>query len=107
MLLPSLVILAWSLPLLKRPVQDVAFLGRSAEERQRLQRLLHEPPMDRTDSLSADVVRVASSNNMTLLGEDTPSRRWIDPSLLASINDNHFGIPAAERAAVPAASPCN
>ena len=36
---------------------------------------------------------------MTPLADDASSRRWIDSSLLASINDSHFGIPAAERTA--------
>ncbi len=103
-LLPALLILGWSLRQARLPKTDFVSEGLTAEEAQRLKRILKEPRADANSPLRDDAVRVVAAESG--VGEPpTPqqsSDARLDKSILMAINDNTFGVTAAEKPAYDA-----
>ncbi len=102
-LAPALFILGWSLRQARLPKPEFGSVGITAEEIQRLKRILKEPQAE-ASPLRGDAVRVVGSADD--VGE-TPARQAgsdvrLDKSTLVSIKDNTFGVTAAEKPAYDA-----
>lgn len=101
-LAPSLLILSWSLRQARMPKSEFGSAEISAEETQRLRRILKEPREDVSSPLRDDSIRVvAASKQFTIdVGESSAppsaSDARLDKSILTSIKDNTFGVTAAE-----------
>ena len=107
-LVPALLILGWSLRQARLPKPDPAAMGRTADETQRLKRILKHPREDAASRLHDDTVRVVASSGTSNL-DSSESRTApvdrdvrLDKSILATIKDNTFGVTAAEKPAYDA-----
>jgi hypothetical protein len=89
MLLPSLLVLSWSLKSSRQPKPDPVLAGRTPEEARRLKRLLNEPQITESAPLRDDAVRV--------LGDSMRHASPLDKSLLADVTDNTFGVTVREK----------
>lgn len=113
-LVPALLILSWSLRHARSGKSEAVMAGRSADERQRLKRIFNETPGSAESPLQGDSVRMtpprddadhAGSTTKIAVrshdgqASDGESVADLDKSLLAAIEDNTFGVTAAERAA--------
>lgn len=110
-LAPALLILGWSLRQARLPKPEFSLAGITAEEAQRLKRILKEPSEDATLPLRGDAVRVVATADDA--GE-TPAPQAgragrLDKAILVAIKDNTFGVTAAEKPAYDAilAKVCN
>ncbi len=106
-LLPALLILGWSLRQARLPKTDFVSAGLTAEEAQRLKRILKEPQEDAVPRLQDDSVRVVTALEEPRSGAGEPapqagSDARLDKSILSMIKDNTFGIMAAEKPAYDA-----
>lgn len=107
-LMPTLLILGWSLRQARLPKPDPATRGRTAAEARRLQQILRESREAATTQLRDDAVRVIAATEVAesvgvalsvpQRGEDVR----LDKSILAAIKDNTFGVTAAEKLAYDA-----
>ena len=105
-LAPALLILGWSLRQARSPQLDPALQGRTAEEARQLKRILKEPRGE-PSRLQNDSVRVvaAADESQSRTDEPTPSTHdnvRLDKSILTAVQDNTFGITAAEKPAYDA-----
>jgi hypothetical protein len=75
-LTPALLVLSWSLRQAAAPRTDPVLVGHSPDESRRLQRILNDPPADVSTPLRDDAIHV-----------------------LATVTDNTFGVPNAEKSA--------
>lgn len=107
-LVPALLILGWSLHQARSPKPDVVAANLTANEAQRLKRILKEPQKESATRLRHDSVRVVAASEPIKLDDDetsasqTKGNAQLDKAILASIKDNTFGIPAAEKPAYDA-----
>lgn len=107
-LAPALLILGWSLRQARSPKPEFGSTGITAEETQRLKRILKEPRADTSSPLQDDSIRVvaASEQFKVDVGESPPpqavSDAQLDKVILTSIKDNTFGVTAAEKSAYDA-----
>lgn len=103
-LVPALLILGWSLCQARLPKPEFGSTRITAEESQRLKRILKEPSQEATSPLRGDAVRVvaaadeASETRTPQAGNDAR----LDKSILVAIKDNTFGVTAAEKPAYDA-----
>lgn len=88
-LAPALLLVSWSIREARRSNDTNLFPGGSRDEARRLQQILKEPHAATSDSLRQDAVRVLP----------TPSPSGVERSLFAAVQDNTFGVPAAEKPA--------
>lgn len=95
-LVPALLVLSWSLRRADTPRTDPVLVGRSSDESRRLQRILNEPPADNPAPLRDDAVHVVPESEISDFKSQISNP---NTSLLATINDNTFGVPNSERAA--------
>lgn len=100
-LAPALLILGWSLRQAREPKPDPVAAGLTAEESHRLKRILKEPRDNATSPLRGDAVRVVPIAVEPSGSRPTNDAR-LDTSILTSIQDDTFGISAAERPAYDA-----
>lgn len=105
-LAPALLILGWSLRQARLPKQDFDSAGITAEEAQRLNRILKGPRDEAASPLPDGAVRVVATSAETAAGETSQSQAGsearLDKAILLAIQDNTFGITAAEKPAYDA-----
>lgn len=103
-LAPALLILGWSLRQARLPKSEFGSAEITAEETQRLKRILKEPREDAASPLRGDAIRVVAAESVA--GEPPAPRQScdarLDKSILVAIKDNTFGITAAEKPAYDA-----
>lgn len=106
-LAPALLILGWSLRQARLPKPEFSSAGITAEEAQRLKRILREP-REEASPLRGEAIRVVgASEPFTRDAGETPapqvgSDARLDKSILVTIADNTFGVTAAEKPAYDA-----
>lgn len=107
-LVPALLILGWSLHQARSPKPDVVVANLTADEAQRLKRILNEPREKSATRLQDDSVRVVAASEPTkpdgneTSASQTKGDAQLDKAILVAIQDNTFGITAAEKRAYDA-----
>jgi hypothetical protein len=105
-LAPALLILGWSLRQARLPKPEFGSAGLTADETQRLKRILKESREAASSPLRGDAIRVVAASADTGAGEppapQVGSEVRLDRAILAAIKDNTFGVTAAEKPAYDA-----
>lgn len=107
-LAPALLVMGWSLRQARLPKPEFGPAGITAEETQRLKRILREPREEASSPLRGDAIRVVTASEQSkrdadeTLAPQAGSDARLDKSILALIKDNTFGVTAAEKPAYDA-----
>lgn len=106
-LAPALLILGWSLRQARLPKPEFNTAGITAEETQRLKRILKEPREEASPLRGESIRVVGASEQFTRDAGETPAPQTgsdarLDKSILVTIADNTFGVTAAEKPAYDA-----